>query len=95
MASFLELCHKVNVRLHGLVLGRALELGPSIVLGLANHIQKPRPLAFHIALGRLLVEGVQLEQDLVAEALGQLPGFFRRLPEFAFECGHGGLPSQT
>ena len=70
----IELVDLLDVVLHRLVLAHSLELGPGVVLGAADEIEAARAIALHVAVGRLLVVRVELEQRRVVGFLARLLG---------------------
>jgi hypothetical protein len=79
-ATAVELFDLLDVVLHRLVLAHALELAPRVVFRAADEVESARTIALHIAVGRLLVVRIELEQ-------GRVIGFLLRL----LGCGRGGL----
>jgi hypothetical protein len=71
----IELVDLFHVVRHRVVLAAPFQLGPRVVLGAADEIEAPRTGSLDVALGRLLVVRVQLEQRCV---VGLLLGLFCR-----------------
>src|SRR5690606_39661378 len=55
----------VDVLLHGVIAGHALEFLPGVVLGPANKIHHARALAADIPFGGLLVKGIEFQFHFV------------------------------
>ena len=91
--SRLSLLDLLDVVRHRLVLAHPLELGPRVVLRAADEIEAARPLALDVAVGRLLVVRVELEQRRVVGLLlrllgGRGGGFELRLEVVLLRGGH-------
>src|SRR5688572_30554938 len=86
-ASGAELLHEVDVLLLRVGLARALELRPRVVLRGADEIEEAGLLALHVALGALLVEGVELQHRVVVGTLRQLVDVLRGLLELRLQVG--------
>ncbi len=84
-----ELAHEVDVLLHRVLAAGALELRPGLVFRGADEVEEARLRAVDVALGALLVERVQLEQDIIAGAIGQRLDVPGGLFEAALQVGHG------
>ena len=65
-ASGAEGAHERDVLVTGVVGPGALEGGPGVVLGAADGVGEAGALALHVALGRLLVQRVELQLGVVA-----------------------------
>jgi hypothetical protein len=66
--------HQLHVLLAGGILAEARELMPSVILGDGLKVEAAGAGAGHIAIGGLLVQGIQLEQHSVGGLGGQLLG---------------------
>ena len=83
-------CEQIEVLLHRVLAGRALELLPRVPLGARHQVGKAGLVALVVALGGLLVGGIQLEQRGVVGAGGQLLRVGKGLVEAGFEVGPEG-----
>jgi poly(hydroxyalkanoate) granule-associated protein len=75
----------LDVILHRLVLAHSFELGPGVVLGAADEVEAARAFAFHVAVDRLLVVRIELQQRRVIGLLLRLLGGGSRCFELSLE----------
>src|SRR5690606_34847969 len=86
--SAAQLGDQVDVFLLRFVLSGALELGPGLVLGGADEVEETRLVALDVAIGALLVQGVQAQQGVVVGPLGQALDVLLGLVEACLQIGH-------
>ena len=79
----------VDVFLHRLVAGFALDFGPGVIFGAVDHVHHAGTLAFHVAAGGLLVQLVHLQHGAVVRALGQGFGIGNGLFKRVFQAHDG------